>query len=202
MGPVQGTGTIRPGLYADGRHSVTTIELVRHAKAHSRERWWGKPDRERPLTDAGLGQAKALARDLRSGEPIAALYSSPFVRCVQSLEPLAKAIGLPIVADEGLAEVTALPPLDGGDGWVASAWLAGRGLSFVDQVLEKHAEERVVACTHGDVAPALVALLVGRDGVAVPAVRLRKGARFTLRFDGRRCLAVAPTDAPQERTPG
>jgi 8-oxo-dGTP diphosphatase len=181
---------------------VTTIELVRHAKAQSRDRWWGKPDRERPLTDAGIDQSKALARDLRSGGPIAALYSSPYVRCAQSLEPLATAIGLPILYDDGLAEVTALPPLDGGDGWVASAWLAGRALAYVDAVLDKHDGERIVACTHGDVAPALVALLVGRDGVAVPAVRLRKGARFTLTFDGRRCITVVQTDAPQERTPG
>lgn len=180
---------------------MTTIELVRHAKAHSRDRWWGKPDRDRPLTDAGMNQARALARDLRSGEPIAALYSSPYVRCVQSLEPLSAAVGLPILTDEGLAEVTALPPLDGGDGWVASAWLGGRALAYVENILDKHAGERVVACTHGDVAPALVALLVGRDGVAVPAVRLRKGARFSLTFDGRRCIGVVPTDAPQERTP-
>ncbi len=180
---------------------MTTIELVRHAKAHSRDRWWGKPDRERPLTAAGIDQSRALSRDLRAGGPIAALYSSPFVRCVQSLEPLSNAIGLPILVDESLAEVTALPALDGGDAWTASAWLGGRALAFVETILEKHTDDRIVACTHGDVAPALVAALVGRDGVAVPSVRLRKGARFTLTFDGRRCIAVTPTAAPEDRTP-
>lgn len=178
---------------------MTTIELVRHAKAHSRDRWWGKPDRERPLNDAGVDQSRALARELRAAGPIAALYSSPFLRCTQTLEPLAEATGLTVIADERLAEVTALPPLDGGDGWVASAWLGGRVVAFVDSVLDKHDGDRVVVSTHGDVVPALVALLVGRDGVTVAEARLRKGARFTLTFDGRRCVAATPFPAPSER---
>jgi broad specificity phosphatase PhoE len=181
---------------------VTTIELVRHAKAHSRDRWWGKPDRERPLNDAGIRQARTLVRELRAAGPIAALYSSPFQRCTQTLEPLASATGLPILTDDGLAEVTALPSLDAGDGWVASAWLAGRAVAFLETVLDKHTGDRVVVCTHGDVVPALVALLAGRDGVAVEDVRLRKGGRFELTFDGLRCVAVAPYAPPSERTPG
>jgi 8-oxo-(d)GTP phosphatase len=201
LGDGIGGGYDLDGFGDNGRHSVTTIELVRHAKAHSRDRWWGKPDRERPLTTAGIHQSRALARDLRADGPIAALYSSPYLRCVQTLEPISNAVGLPVLVDEALAEVTALPPLDGGDGWTASAWLGGRALAFTESVLDKHGDERVVACTHGDVAPALVAALVGRDGLVVPTVRLRKGARFTLTFDGRRCIAVAPTAAPEDRMP-
>jgi broad specificity phosphatase PhoE len=181
---------------------VTTIELVRHAKAHSRDRWWGKPDRERPLNPAGEDQSRSLARALRQGAPIAALYSSPFARCTQTLDPLSVALGLPVVGEEALAEVTALPPLDDGDGWVASAWLAGRALAFVDSALEKHDGERIVACTHGDVIPALLALLAGRDGLAVQGIRLRKGGRFSLTFDGRRCVVATPFPAPAERTRG
>lgn len=181
---------------------MTTIELVRHAKAHSRDRWWGKPDRERPLTDAGLDQSRVLARELVAAGPLVALYSSPFARCTQTLEPLASATGLPITVDDGLAEVSALPPLDGGDGWIASAWLGGRASAFLDTVIDKHEGERLVACTHGDVVPAVMALLVGRDGVAAENVRLRKGARFALTFDGRRCVKATPYPAPSDRTPG
>jgi broad specificity phosphatase PhoE len=180
---------------------VTTIELVRHAKAHSRDSWWGKPDRDRPLNAAGLDQSRSLARDLRQGEPLKAIYSSPFLRCVQTMEPLAEAVGLPITPEEGLAEITALPVLDG-DGWVASAWLGGRALAWVDTVVTKHADDRIVACTHGDVAPALLALLAGRDGLNVEQVRLRKGARVSLTFDGRRCVVATPYPAPSERQSG
>ena len=75
---------------------MTTIELVRHAKAHSRDRWWGKPDRKRPLTDSGHDQARDLARAILAAGPVDALWSSPFVRCVQTLEPLATKAALPV----------------------------------------------------------------------------------------------------------
>lgn len=181
---------------------MTTIELVRHAKSQSRDRWWGKPDRERPLSPAGTDQSKTLVRELRAVGPLAALYSSPYLRCTQTLAPLAEAVGLPIIADEALAEVTALPAFDDGDGWIASAWLGGRALGFVDTVLEKHAGTRIVACTHGDVVPALLALLAGRDGLVVETVRLRKGARSSLTFDGRRCVMATPFPAPDDRARG
>lgn len=181
---------------------MTTIELVRHAKSHSRDRWWGKPDRERPLSPAGHDQSRTLARELRAAGPLAALYSSPYLRCTQTLAPLAQAAGLPVTSEESLAEVTALPAFDGGDGWVASAWLGGRALGFVETVLEKHAGARVVACTHGDVIPALLALLAGRDGLVVETVRVRKGARSSLTFDGPRCVVATPFRAPDERARG
>ncbi len=180
---------------------MTVIELVRHAKAHSRDRWWGKPDRDRPLTAEGTDQSRWLARDLlRSGPPVA-LYSSPFTRCLQTLEPLAASTGLPVLPDDALGEVTALPLLDD-DAWSAPAWLGGRALGFVDRVLAEHPDDRVVACTHGDVVPALVALLVGRDGLAADQVRLKKGARFALSFKDGRCVAVDHVPAPAERTRG
>lgn len=181
---------------------MTTIELVRHAKSHGRDRWWGKPDRERPLSPAGIDQSKTLARELRAPGPLAALYSSPYLRCTQTLVPLAKATGLPVNSEDALAEITALPAFDEGDGWVASAWLGGRALGFVDTVLEKHAGTRIVACTHGDVIPALLALLAGRDGLVVETVRLRKGGRSSLTFDGRRCVVATPFPAPDERARG
>jgi broad specificity phosphatase PhoE len=180
---------------------VTTIELVRHAKAHSRDRWWGKPDRDRPLTTDGVNQALWLARDLVRGGQIAAVYCSPFTRCVQTMEPLADLTGLPIRIDDALGEVTALPLLDD-EAWSAPAWLAGRALALVDRILAEHPEERVVACTHGDVVPALVALLVGRDEVVTDHVRLRKGARFSLAFKGGRCATVAHVPAPVDRARG
>jgi broad specificity phosphatase PhoE len=177
---------------------VTTIELVRHAKAHSRDRWWGKPDRDRPLTPEGVDQARWLARDLLRGGPITALYSSPFTRCVQTLQPVSAGADLPIVAEEALGEAATLPLLDD-ESWSTPAWIAGRALALVERLLADHPEERVVACTHGDVVPALVALLLGRDGLLADQVRLKKGARFTLSFKSGRCVAVQHVPAPVER---
>lgn len=177
---------------------MTTIELVRHAKALSRDSWWGKPDRERPLTEAGFSQARALARILAAGPPIDALYSSPSRRCTQTLEPLARMLDLKCSDEEALAEAVTLPVLERGDAWVASAWLGGRGVGFVSRLLAEDRHRRVVACSHGDVIPALLAVLVGRDGLDLSDVHLRKGARVTLRFEGLRCVEAVREPAPEE----
>lgn len=175
---------------------TTTIELVRHAKALARDRWWGRPDRDRPLTDSGIEQSKVLARELPVGEPITAIYSSPLVRCTATVAPLAEALDLEILHEDSLAEAVTLPVLDAGGAWVASAWLAGRALAFVNRVTDERPDERIVVCSHGDVIPALLAALVGRDGIDLEEVRVRKGARVALAFDGRRCVGADPVDVP------
>jgi ADP-ribose pyrophosphatase YjhB (NUDIX family)/phosphohistidine phosphatase SixA len=79
-----------------------TVFLVRHAKAGHRDRWEG-PDELRPLTPPGRAQAGALVPMLASSSPVV-LVSSPTARCVQTLEPLGEACGLPVQQQEALAE--------------------------------------------------------------------------------------------------
>jgi 8-oxo-dGTP diphosphatase len=76
--------------------------LVRHAWAgHSKD--WEGDDRLRPLDERGRRQAEALPAALaRFG--IERLISSPFLRCTQSFEPLAVALGLPIEERDELAD--------------------------------------------------------------------------------------------------
>ena len=81
---------------------MARLFLVRHAHAGDRERWEGD-DRVRPLSKKGWQQAQGLVQELRK-ETVSALVSSPYVRCVQTLEPLAQARGLSIEEDQRLAE--------------------------------------------------------------------------------------------------
>ncbi len=79
------------------------------------------------------------------------VVSSPYVRCVQTVEPLAEAAGLRVELDERLAE--------GAD--VDAAF---------DLLLELDAVHGVV-CTHGDLIPLLLRRLVvhGHGGRRAPA---------------------------------
>ena len=90
-----------------GEARALSIFVVRHAKAGSRHDWAGDDDTQRPLTKPGRRQAAALAERL-AGEPISGLWSSPYLRCVQTIEPLAAARGLAIVAEPRIAEGAAL----------------------------------------------------------------------------------------------
>jgi 8-oxo-dGTP diphosphatase len=173
----------------------TSIQLVRHAKAQSRDRWWGKPDRDRPLTKAGTAQSKSLAVDLAT-RPVIRILTSPYARCVQTVEPLADRLGLAIEPAEVLGEAPSVPLLDAGDTWVASAWLGGRALALVDQVVADSPGGDVVLCSHGDIVPSLMAALAGRDGLDIRDVHLKKGARFVLTFKGPSCATVKVVPPP------
>ncbi|HST24533.1 MAG TPA: NUDIX hydrolase [Gaiellaceae bacterium] len=83
------------------------VFLVRHAKAGNRDKWTA-PDELRPLTKPGRRQAQAIAGELAAA-PVAALVSSRYARCVQTLEPLGEALGLPVQQHDALAEGAPTP---------------------------------------------------------------------------------------------
>ena len=78
------------------------VVFVRHARAGDREKWEGD-DRLRPLDRKGHRQAEGLV-ELLAEFPIERLLSSPYLRCVQSFEPLAQGRGLEIEQVAELAE--------------------------------------------------------------------------------------------------
>jgi 8-oxo-dGTP diphosphatase len=115
------------------------LYIVRHADAGNR-RAWTDDDDLRPLGKKGRRQAEAVA-ELLGRAHVTRLVSSPSVRCLQTLEPLAERIGLPIEPDRRLAEGSR------GDDALALA----HEVVAVDDV--------GVLCSHGDVIPDLLAEL-------------------------------------------
>ncbi|MCL4859715.1 MAG: MSMEG_4193 family putative phosphomutase [Caldilineaceae bacterium] len=86
--------------------STTTIALlIRHG-----ENDWVGADRlagRTPgvhLNEKGKEQSAALVQ-LLAQQPIAAIYSSPLERCMETAQPLASQLGLSVEADAGLIEV-------------------------------------------------------------------------------------------------
>ena len=135
------------------------VFLVRHARAGERARWSGD-DRLRPLDGKGRRQADAIVAPL-SGYAITRLVSSPYLRCVQTLDPLSARLTLPVEDDPALAE----------------------GVSAADALglIERLGPGPIVLCTHGDVMEALVGegepkkkgatWLLARNGGAIRPVR-------------------------------
>ena len=64
---------------------------------------WTRDDRERPLDRRGRAQARALV-ELFEPFSIDTIYSSPYRRCIETVEPLAAARGLPIEPRDELGE--------------------------------------------------------------------------------------------------
>ena len=69
-----------------------TLLLIRHASAGDRDAWAGD-DRLRPLDRRGRRQADALVAML-ARYTVTAVLTSPYVRCVETVLPLAAAHGL------------------------------------------------------------------------------------------------------------
>ena len=74
------------------------VFFVRHAKAGSRRRFEGD-DRLRPLSRNGRAQANALVEQLLRSDTTRVL-TSPYTRCVETVAPLAKKLGLEVELDE------------------------------------------------------------------------------------------------------
>jgi 8-oxo-dGTP diphosphatase len=156
--------------------------VVRHVKAGDRSKWKHAPDTERPVSRAGRVQAEALAARL-AGEQVSRLYSSPILRCMQSLEPLAEATGLRVEADERLIE----------------------GSSFEESLaLVREAPDRAVLCSHGDVIPELISALARRGMELTTEPDWRKAAMWVLEGPDERSSDDDPvfTTARVEPPPG
>jgi 8-oxo-dGTP diphosphatase len=142
-----------------------TLYLVRHAHAGSRAGWSGADDDERPLSRKGAGQARHFAEAVRS-RPIRELWSSPAVRCIQTLEPLAAMLALEVQPTAVLGE--------GADPDEAIAFLLG------------HARHDAVFSSHGDLIPKVVRRLTGLGMRTSDANVVTKGSWWELEVtDGR-----------------
>jgi 8-oxo-dGTP diphosphatase len=135
-----------------------SLFLVRHAYAGQRKRWDG-PDFLRPLPPKGIRQATALAERL-TGIELEHLKSSPYVRCIQTMEPLAAQRGLPVEPCDDLAEGTS----------------PGRAV----ELLRTFIGRPMALCSHGDVIEAAVRELMA-DGMRVDGrVGFAKGSIWEL----------------------
>lgn len=161
----------------DALMSLGTVWLVRHAAAGDRTSWTDD-DRLRPLTDKGRKQAVAIAAALFSHH-VDEIFSSPYVRCRETVQPLAERGGLDVKDSDHLAE--------GARDGETLEWLRSLG--------GKH----VVACSHGDVIPSVIRRL---EALGVPLFSpngvydVKKGSIWTLALEGDRVTSASYTPPP------
>jgi 8-oxo-dGTP diphosphatase len=118
---------------------MSHLFLVRHSTAGER-RLWNGDDVHRPLSKKGWKQSAAIAKRLAKVSP-SNLYSSPYVRCIQTLEPLGELVGVDVEVDQRLCEEEPFEPV-------------------LDMLAEVPAHS--VLCSHGDIIPAVMQALQRR----------------------------------------
>jgi broad specificity phosphatase PhoE len=182
---------------------VTTILLARHGETDwNREgRFQGHADP--PLNETGRAQAAELAAELE-GVELAAVYSSPLRRAVETAEVVAAEHGLEPVAVDALREVdvgswqgltreeieAGFPEqfarwLDYDQGWEDGESYEGMGRRAVAVLLElaaAHEGERILAVTHGGPIRAAFAFADGTSHADARRLGPRIGNVFLAEF--------------------
>lgn len=138
-----------------------TFYVVRHAKAGSRGHWTGD-DRVRPLSQKGFKQADALVPIFQPFR-VTSIFSSPYVRCMQTVDPLARARGIAVKQSPSLAE--------------------GHGLAGAMQFMGDPKLDHVVLSTHGDIVWELVEDLVNLHVVNPGDGGYEKGATWVVEVE-------------------
>lgn len=154
-----------------------TLFIIRHAQAGDRESWCA-PDEQRPLSDRGRRQADALAEQL-AGAGISRIISSPFARCVQTVEPLARTSGTVVEVDDVLAEGDRFEPV----------------IALLDRL-----PDGSVLCSHGDLIPATIDALMRRGMRIDGPADHRKAARWEIERNGHE-ISHARAVPPPDRIP-
>jgi len=151
------------------------LYVVRHAKAGSRAN--GHADEHRALNESGWAQASRIA-DLLAPAGVTRILTSRYIRCVETVTPLAERTGVGIEIHDALAE----------EADVEQSWL----------LLEELASTTAVLCSHGNILTPLLDR-VHRRGAEIEAVEwsCHKGSVWRLDPTGDRTFGRAVQELVQ-----
>lgn len=152
--------------------------MVRHARAGNRK-YWKRPDIERPLSKKGRHQAEGLV-DMLARYPLRKFLSSPYVRCVQTVEPLAEKLKKQVEQELELTE--------------------GAPAEEVVALLRESAAAIDLWCTHGDIVAIVLDAIVELDGVKLKKAEKKypKGSYWELEQDKKGKVIKATYFPPPE----
>ena len=141
--------------------AAVPVYLVRHAHAGNRSQWNGSDD-DRPISAKGRQQSAGIAQ-LLADATITEILSSPAARCIETVEPLATALGLTVAIDKQLAE-------------------GGEPRPCIETVL-RPSSDGTVLCSHGDLIPKIIRRLTA-DGMRTKDPNLsQKGSIWVLEVE-------------------
>jgi 8-oxo-(d)GTP phosphatase len=122
--------------------------LVRHGYAGRRSEW-NRPDGLRPLSPLGFRQAQRLVGVIAPLKPTR-IVSSPYVRCLQTAEPLASHIGSKV------EQSSALVP-----------YAPAKARRYVRKLTGPKAKGGVVVVTHGEIMGDVLTKMANEDGITL-----------------------------------
>lgn len=157
-----------------------TVMIVRHATAGRKSRYKGPDDTQRPLDRNGRAQAKSLVPQLMAFGA-SSLFAADRVRCIKTIEPLARILDLPIEVEPTLTE----------EAYASDPEAARKRLMEIVGLGGTPA-----ICSQGRVIPYLIDWWCERDGVKPDKSRNRKGSTWVLTLHGDQMIAADHLPSP------
>lgn len=161
---------------------MTLLLLIRHGMndwVHGRLAGWTPGVH---LNDEGCAQAQALA-DRLADMPIAAVYSSPLERAIETAQPIAASRGLPLRVVDGVGEVRygewtggELKELSKHELWPGVQFypsgtrfpggetlgeVQARAIATLDALRAQHPKEMIAVVAHADLLKLVIAYYIG-----------------------------------------
>jgi probable phosphoglycerate mutase len=155
---------------------VTIIGWIRHGITDWNAERRVQGQRDIGLNEIGRSQARALAQRLKAEETWDVLYSSDLSRAKETADMIGEALGLPVITDRRLRE-RSFGELEGttleerilrwGEDWETKEFgkeseeqMAARGMSFMNDLIAVHRNQRVLVVSHGAFIAAMLKMLI------------------------------------------
>ena len=161
------------------KYESKPLVLLRHAKALSRDEWQGDDD-DRPLDSLGQMQAKRLL-SIYQAFNLEQIHTSDAIRCYDTVEPMAKALGLRLEVSNNLSE---------------SAFKKDKEDAFDYARDLIKSDKRALLCSHHPILPKVLNKLTKKSDVESDEEKLYPADAWVIHRIGKEIIQIDRIDAP------
>ena len=153
--------------------------MLRHAKALAREEWQSE-DEDRPLEQLGQQQARRML-SIYQVYGLTQIHTSDAVRCHDTVEQMAHALGLTMKITNKISEYT----------WKKDK---EKAIDYAKDLLKEN--EPILLCSHNPVLPKMMAKLTKKVDFDFPSNKLEPGQSWILHHNKKEVLQIDRLDTP------
>ncbi len=153
--------------------------LLRHAKAVTRDEWQGDDD-DRPLDSLGQNQANRLLA-LYQVYNLEQIHTSDAVRCYDTVNPIAKGLGIKLEVTGKLSESTYKKDKE-------------KAFDYAKDLIKEDA--RILLCSHNPILPKMLNKLTKKSDVDADEGKLSPADAWVIHRNGKEIVQIDRLDAP------
>jgi len=153
--------------------------LLRHAKAVTRDEWQGDDD-DRPLDSLGQNQANRLL-SIYQVYNLDQIHTSDAVRCYDTVNPMAKGLGIKLEVTGKLSESTYKKDKE-------------KAFDYAKDLIKVDA--RILLCSHNPILPKMLNKITKKSDVDADEGKLSPADGWVIHRNGKEIIQIDRLDAP------